>query len=114
MTFDVPSEDFRALAEPLLKGVAAQLAGELAKAAEQLASDRLRGPMNKPEAADYLRISVRCLEEWMKPEGEGGKDVPHYFPSHGQAKFYREDLDAWIRQEKFRRNPIAVLHRRVA
>lgn len=96
MNLQVPPEEFRAMAEPLLKGAAKQLGEQLAAAAESLAEEMRRGYMEKDEAAAYLGIKSRALEDWMRPVSEGGKGVPH-FKFGRDVRFRRDQLDAWAR-----------------
>lgn len=94
MRIELPPEDFRALAEPLLARVAGVLAAQLAASATALAEEYAAGYMDKDEAAKYLGIEVRALENWMKPIREGGRALPH-LKVGATVRFRRCRIDAW-------------------
>ena len=97
-------EQFTNIATEVL--TAALERGGVAEAIKQAAEAALalRGFIEKDQAAAFLRIPVRTLELWMRPEGEGGKGVPH-LKFGVMVRFRIEALEAWAR--KFEVNPVA-------
>jgi hypothetical protein len=56
---------------------------------------RLHKWFSKPEAADYIGISLQSFRRLIEPDPKTGKRaVPTYRPVPGRAMFKREDLDA--------------------
>lgn len=111
MKLDLPPEEFRAVAEPLLRAVAGQLAQQLAATAAALAQDAAEGYMDKEQAARYLGLEwgengSRTLEGWMKPVSEGGRGLPH-MKIGATVKFKRGRIDAWMLT--LERNPVPLL-----
>lgn len=107
MTFVLPPEDFRALAEPLLARVAGLLAAQLAASATALAEEYASGYMDKDEAAKYLGIEVRALENWMKPLREGGRGLPH-LKVGATVRFRRCRIDAWALTQEVNAPPMEL------
>lgn len=95
LSLELPADDFRSIAAPVLERVSGLLAAQLVRAAEQIAEDRASGCMDKEEAAAYLKIKVRALENWMRPVSEGGRGVPH--SKLGETvRFQRSRIDRWL------------------
>jgi len=95
MKVEIPSEEFSAVAGPLLTGAVNQLGARLAGAAADLAKGLADGYMDKEQAAAYLGIKERALENWMRPVAEGGRGVPH--SKIGETvRFKRARIDAWM------------------
>jgi hypothetical protein len=52
------------------------------------------GPwMNEHQAAEYVQYSVMTLRSW-RSRGLG----PRYFRRGRPVRYYKDDLDAWIRE----------------
>jgi hypothetical protein len=100
----MPGEQFADIATEVL--TAALDRGGVAEAIKQAAQATLalRGLLLKEQAATFLRIEVRTLELWMRPEAEGGKGVPH-LKIDRTVRFRIEALEEWAR--KFEVNPVA-------
>lgn len=106
MNLHVSPDELREAAEPVLSRVAGEIAAQLARTAEAMAEDRQSGLMDKPEAAHYLGIELRAMEDWMKPVTHPrGRGLPHY--KFGETvRFSRRRIDAWAL--KHERNPVAA------
>lgn len=110
MNFEIPSEEMRSIAAPVLERASRDLAEQLVAAAKAFAQERESGYMDKEAAAAYLGLkSQRALENWMRPLGEGGRGLPH-FKFGETVRFSRARIDAWaISQEANRIYPEVAL-----
>jgi len=96
MNIEIPPEEFRAVAEPLLARVAGELAAQLVKTAEALAQDRTAGCLDKAGVAAYLGQKVRTVENWMRPKSApGGRGLPHVKIGE-TVLFMRPRIEAWL------------------
>lgn len=111
MHVELPPTEFADLVRPLLERVAGELATQLVKSAGALANDRVAGYMDKAQAAMYLGIEVRALENWMAPAGHSssgrgaGRGLP-YFKFGETVRFSKARIDAWALT--LERNPVAM------
>ena len=95
MHLDLPPEDFRALAAPIIEKSAGAIAVEMSKVAKAMAADAAEGWMTKEETMKFVRLeSERSLERWMKPVSDGGLGMPH-FKIGGMVRFSRTRIEAW-------------------
>ena len=97
MSLLLPAEDVRAACEPMVRSIAALLGAELVRAAEALARDAADGYMDKPQAAAYLKIEERALENWMKQASDSGRGrgLPHV-KIGATVRFQKSRIDAWM------------------
>lgn len=95
MNLTLPESELAAVVRPLLDRVAGELAAQLLQLSAGMAQDRANGLMDKEEAARYLKIEVRALEDWMKPaHEERGRGLP-YFKLRSTVRFSRARIDVW-------------------
>lgn len=104
MTIELPSEDFRELAETVLARALKE--GGVVKAIQEAieAQLALRGAIDKATAAKFLTVEERTLEIWCRKEGDrGGRGCPH--TKIGETVRFRiESLDAWLKSHEV--NPV--------
>jgi hypothetical protein len=99
MKIEMPEKEFETVATPFLERVAAALGRALLKAAQALAEHLTNGYMDKPQAAAYLGIEVRALENWMLPvehPSKVGRGLPYAQISQTTVRFRRQWIDAWM------------------
>lgn len=94
LQIDLPDAQAAQVFGPMLQAVGGELAARILRAAQAIAEDRKQGYMDKEEAAAYLGLEVRALENWMKPVAQGGRGLPH-MRSGATVRFRRERIDAW-------------------
>ncbi len=89
------------LSDALAHGVAEALRGAGIVAAVNAAIEAelaARGLLTKEQAAKFLTIELRTLENWMRPAGDrGGRGVPHLKIGE-TVRFKLQSLEAWACQ----------------
>lgn len=87
----------------LVKVVVAETILELKQATKETVKPRkharpLDDTLNRRDAAEYIGVSYSTLRNWAST---GDQEIPYYKPGR-EARYRREDLDAWLETQRVR------------